>query len=130
MSAEVQTVFLRLDDSTSLDEVRLKQLLASVREALTTVGIDVLTEEAKKNQTDGTMLVRFESVATSFGAIFATMRDREGNFLWQEHAGCRAPEADAWGAIFDDVSARLVGKLPSRHKAAREPSASSHPAAR
>ena len=88
-------------------------LIDSVRGALNTAGITVVTNEAEKQDTDGTMSVRFEPDANCFGAIFALMRDREENFLWQEHADCRAlPQGGGHVAMFQDASARLVGKLP------------------
>jgi hypothetical protein len=59
------------------------------------------------------MVVRFEPDTQFFGVIFATIRDGKGNFLWQEHAGCRELLMDSGHvALFEDASARLVGKLP------------------
>ncbi|HEV2913420.1 MAG TPA: hypothetical protein VGX92_09070 [Pyrinomonadaceae bacterium] len=112
--AEVQTVFLLMNNSTQMHKAQVKELLAAVGSALKETGIAVVTTEAKKEQADGIMIVRFEPDTTYFGAIFATMRDRKGNFLWQEHASCRALRSNEWSAIFDDASTRLIDKLPSR----------------
>lgn len=112
--AAVQSVSLRVDDSSQIGEAQSKELLASVGKALKQAGIDVVVNDGGHEEADSIMLVRFEPDATCFGAIFALMRDRAGNFLWQEHAGCRALQNGAEGSLFDDASARLVGKLPAR----------------
>jgi hypothetical protein len=117
--AEVQRVVLKMDDATALDKEQADDLLASIKEALKELGIVALTDETEKRPADGIMLLRFEPDTTLLGAIFATMRDRDGNFLWEDHAGCRVmPDDSGWGATFDDASARLISKLQPRTKVA------------
>lgn len=117
--AEVQKVVLKLDDGTSLDKAQADDLLKSVGEALKGLGIIALTDETEKRTADGEMLLRFEPDTTLLGAIFATIRDRDGNFLWADHAGCRiTPDDSGWGATFGDASARLISKLQPRTKVA------------
>jgi hypothetical protein len=117
--AEVQRVVLKVDDTTTLDKQQADDLLVSVKGALNELGIVALTDETEKRTADGVILLRFEPDTTLLGAIFATIRDRNGNFLWEDHAGCRVqPDEDGWGATFDDASARLISKLPARAKVA------------
>lgn len=117
--AEVQRVVLKMDDATALDKGRADDLLASIKEALKELGIVALTDESEKRADDGVMLLRFEPDTALLGAIFATMRDPEGNFLWENHAGCRiTPDDSGWSATFDDASTRLVSKLQPRTKVA------------
>jgi hypothetical protein len=117
--AEVQSVVLKMDEATALDKERADDLLSSIKEALEGLGIVALTSETEKRTADGVMLLRFESDAILLGAIFATMRDREGDFLWEDHVGCRVmPDESGWNATFDDASARLISKLLPRMKVA------------
>lgn len=119
--AEVKKVVLEVDEktTTTLDEEQAEDLLASLKEALEELGIVALTDESERRTADGVMLVRFEPDTTLLGAIFATMRDRRGNFLWEDHADCRVePDGGGWGATFEDASARLLSKLPPRTKVA------------
>lgn len=118
---EVRTVYLRLENGAPMEEEDAKALLNSMSGALKTAGITVLMNEAEKERADGTMSVRFEPDATCFGAIFAIMRDREENFLWQEHADCRARLNGDHAAVFQDASTRLVGKLPVTSEIAPPP---------
>jgi hypothetical protein len=108
----VRTVYLRLENGAPMEAGDAEALLKSMSGALKTAGITVLTNETEKERADGTMSVRFEPDATCFGAIFAIMRDREENFLWQAHADCRARPNGDHTAVFEDASMRLVGKLP------------------
>lgn len=117
--AEVQKIVLKVDDPTALDKEQADDLLASIKEALNELGIVAVTDEAEKRTADGVMHLRFEPDEALLGAIFATMRDREGNFLWEDHTGCRVmPDDSDWSATFDDASARLISKLQLRTKVA------------
>lgn len=111
--AEVRLVILQLENGSRMEAADAQALLESIGGALKTAGINVVTNEAEKPDADGTMSVRFEPDATCFGAIFALMRDRDENTLWQGHADCHAlPHGGGHVAMFQDASARLVGKLP------------------
>lgn len=117
--AEVQRVVLKVDAATSLDKEQSNDLLASIKDALKELGIVALTDESENRTADGVMLLRFESDTNMLGAVFATMRDRQGNFLWENHAGCRVmPDESGWSATFADASTRLMSKLLPRSKVA------------
>lgn len=110
--SEVRSIYLQVDDSSQLDADQKRALLGAVSRALENSGLTVVESLMEKQPSDGTMLVHFEPDATCFGAIFATMQDRAGKILWQEHAGCRALPNGGHVAMLEDASARLIDKLP------------------
>lgn len=103
-----------------MDNAQVKLLLASVGNALEDGGIAVRTKEVENGHVDGIVVVSCETDPTDLGAIFATMRDRYGNFLGQEHASFRSLPGAGWGDIVDDASTRLVGKLLSWNSMAQQ----------
>jgi len=58
-----------------------KDLISSIIKALPIAGITGVSDEEQNIKTDGVMLARFESDPSCSGAIFAEIRDRNGNFL-------------------------------------------------
>jgi hypothetical protein len=107
--AKVRSMFVQVDEASQANEAQKEEVFVSVSKALNELGISVV-DNTKKSQADGTMLLRVET-DPKFGVIIAVVRDRDENFLWQQHADCGVVSGISQGVIFGDASTRLINKL-------------------
>ena len=106
--AGVQSVYIERGKSPTASEEIGDTLVRSFILAAKNTSSLVVLGDADKDRADATIAIHFEPDVTCLGAVFAYVRDRAGNFLWQGHVGCRQLQDKSLVAMLGDASTRLI----------------------